>query len=623
MKLGPGAQMAQFDNQLFPLQTGFRGWAQIISDDNSNLRGFYLVGDEAVTVLDGTNGAQAYREQILPFLANDANTDTEINVVNPSDQIASVSLRTIASDGTVSVFGTVGLTLQPHAVFRRSTKDIFSSRNYADGSYFSITSNVALLAMELVENHAEPSLACLNGVNVNAAGRVMNFPHAVLGGDYFSILGVINLLDIAQSVSISLYQQDGVLLNTGSIPNPVSVTLNPKASLRKSLVDLFGLGSSLTSVTGAWVKVEANFGPISGFIAYGNFSNPTLAAVAPQVRPLNEMVFSHLAPQALGYFTGVALLNVNSAAASVRLTAIDRNGVTVAVRNLRLDPNQKIAQTVADLLPEAKDQVGGSLVVVSDQSLFAVELFGSTNFSVLANVPPDDLTASYVPLDLGKFVLSGKLTQENGAPLPGAAVRLSGSVQGTTVTTDEGGEYVFLNVPNGNYAVEPTLKNFEFSPTALSASVNNSNVGDADFQGKRLPVLAVTSISPPNGPVGSPVTLHGAGFSLNVSENLVHFFGTLGAATVLKSPPPTDDTITVLVPGSARTGGVVVSVGSNVSNQIQFSVTEGNSTSVQIPSAAPSSVAISGLGNLALVGHSERGTISLVSLTPNPGLVRI
>ncbi|MBZ5535362.1 MAG: carboxypeptidase regulatory-like domain-containing protein [Acidobacteriia bacterium] len=622
LKLGPGAQMAQFDNQLFSLPANFRGWAQIVSDDNSNLRGFYLVGDEAVTVLDGTNGAQAYREQILPFLANDANTDTEINIVNPSDQSASISLLTITSDGTVSPFGTTGLTLQPHAVFRRSTKEIFSSRNYTEGSYFSITSNVALLAMELVENHAEPALACLNGVNVNAAGRVINFPHAVLGGDYFSILGVINLLDIAQTVSMSLYQQDGVLLNTGSIPNPVSVTLNPKASLRKSLVDLFGLGSALTSVTGVWVKVEANFGPISGFIAYGNFSNPTLAAVAPQVRPLNEMVFSHLAPQALGYFTGVALLNVNADAASVRLTAIDRNGVTVSMRDLRLDPNQKIAQTVADLLPAAKDQVGGSLVVVSDQPLFAVELFGSTNFSVLANVPPDDITASYVPLDLGKFVLSGKLAQENGAPLARAAVRLSGSVQGSTVTTDENGEYVFLNIPAGNYAVEPTLKNFEFTPTALSVSVNNSNVGDADFQGKRLPILAVTSISPPNGPVGSPVTLRGTGFSLIAGENVVHFFGTFGSAAVLNSPPPTDDAITVLVPGSARTGGVVVSVGSNVSNQIQFSVTQGNSTSVQIPSATPSSVAISGLGNLALVGHSERGTISLVSLTPNPGLVQ-
>jgi hypothetical protein len=621
-KLGPGAQMAQFDNQLFPIQSGFHGWAQIISDDNLNLRGFYLVGDEAVTVLDGTNGAQAYREQILPFLVNDANTDTEINIVNPSDQVALVSLRTYAFDGTISQFGVTGLTLPPHAVFRKNTKELFSFRNYPDGSYFSISSNVPLLGMELVENHAEPALACLNGVNVNAATRVINFPHAVLGGDYFSILGVINLLDIPQTVSISLYQQDGVLVNTGSVPNPISVTLKPKASLRKSLVDLFGLGSSLSSVMGAWVSVEANFGPISGFVAYGNFSNPTLAAVVPQVRALDEMVFSHLAPQSLGFFTGVALLNVNPVAASVRLTAVDRNGVTTAVRDLRLDPNQKIAQTVGDLLPEARDQVGGSLVVTSDQPLYAVELFGSTNFSVLANVPPDDISTAYIPLDLGKFVMSGKLTQENGAPLVGATVQLSGSVQGTAVTTDDQGEYVFLNVPSGNYAVEPTLKNFDFAPTALSVVINNSNVGDVDFQGKRLPVLAVTSVSPPNGPVGSPVTLRGTGFSLNAAENTVHFFGTFGSATVLKNPPPADDAITVLVPGSAKTGGVVVSVGSNVSNSVQFSVTEANSTSVPLPASVPSSVAISGLGNLALVGNSEQGTVSLVSLTPNPSLVQ-
>lgn len=621
-KLSPGAQLAQFDKQIFPIPQGFRGWAQIISDDNTNLRGFYLIGDDAVTLLDGTNGAQAYREQILPFLANDANIDTEINIINPTDQMAFVNLRAIAFDGRISEFGASTLTLRPHAVFRKNTKEIFSFRNYPDGSYYSISSNVALLAMEMVENHAQPELACLNGVDVNAADRVINFPHAVVGGDYFSILGVINLLDIPQTMTISLYQADGMLLNTGSTPNPISVVLNPRASLRKSLVDLFNLNSSLTSLVSGWVKVESNFGPVSGFIAFGNLSTPSLAAAAPQVHPLTQMVFSHLAPQSLGYFTGIALLNVNPVPASIKLMVVDRNGVTSAVHNLQLSPNQKIAQLVSDLLPEAKDQVGGSLVALSDQPLYGMELFGSTNLRVLANVPADGLSVAYTPPDVGKFVLSGRLTQENGTVLPNATVQLSGSLPTASVTTNQQGEYFFLNIPSGNYAVEPSLKNFDFAPAALSVSIQNSNVGDADFQGKHLPNLAITAISPPNGPVGSPVTLHGTGFSSNASDNLVRFYGTFAPATVLKNPPPTDDSITVLVPGSARTGPVVVSVGSNVSNQTQFSVTESNSVSVALPSAVPSSVAISGLGNLALVGHREQGIVSLVNLTPNPSLVQ-
>lgn len=621
-KLGPGAQLAQFENQMFSLPPNFRGWAQIVSSDSANLRGFYLIGDDAVTLLDGTNGAQAFREQILPFLANSDSTETEVNIINPSDQLAFVTLRTYLFDGTVASLASQSLTLQPHAVYRKSSREILNSAGFSEGSYLSITSNVGLLAMELVENHTQPSLACLNGVNVNAAERVLNFPHAVLGGDYFSILGVINLLDVPQAVTVSLYRSDGTLLNTGSTPNPITVTLHPKATLRKPVVDLFNLNTDGTPVMAGWVKVESNFGPITGFVAYGNFSNPTLAAAAPQIRPLMGMVFSHMAPPSMGYFTGLALLNVNPVEASVNLTVVDRSGNTIAVRSLKLQPNEKIAQLVSDLLPEAKDQIGGSLVVESGQPLYGLELFGTTNFSVLANVPPDDISTPYTPLDPGKFVVTGKLTQSNGTPLSGAEVRLTGSIPATSVTTDDQGNYVFLNVPNGNFAVEPALKNFDFSPAAASVAVNGGSVSEVDFQGKRLPILAVTSISPPNGPLGSPVTLHGAGFSRIASENLVHFAGTLGTALVLKNPPPTEDSITVLVPDSARTGYVTVGVGENVSNGVQFSVTENQSVLLPLASATPSTVAISGLGNLALVGRSDEASLTLVNLAPNPTVVQ-
>jgi hypothetical protein len=621
-KIAPGGQFTQFANQLFSIQPNFRGWAQVISDDNTNLRGFYLMGDDAVTLLDGADGAQAYREQVLPFLANDSTTSTEINIVNPNDSTAYVSMTAIDFDGTVSPGGVAGLTLQPHAVFRLSTREIFSNSTYPNASYYSIVSNVGVLAMEVVEDLAQPETACLNGVDVNAAGRVLNFPHAVLGGDYFSVLGVINLLDIQQTVQISLYQPDGILMNTGSIPNPLSITLNSKASLRKSLVDLFQLSSSLDSLMSGWVQVESSFGPISGFIAYGNLSTPSLAAVEPQLQPMNAMVFSHMAPQSLGYFTGIALLNINPTTASVKLSAIDPNGVTTSVRQISLSPQQKIAQLVSDLLPEANDQVGGSVVIVSDQPLFGIELFGSTNLRVLANVPADGVSSIYTPPDLGKFVISGRVAQVTGSPIPNATVQLSGSLPGTSVLTDDQGEYVFLNVPSGNYAIEPSLENYDFAPGALSVSVINQSVGDVDFQANQLPNLAITSLSSSSGPVGSPVTLRGTGFSAVAAENHVHFWGMFTSATVLKNPPPTGNAITVLVPASAQTGPVTVSVGNFLSNPVQFSVTESNPTAVSLPSAVPTSVAISGLGNLALVGHSEAGTISLVNLSPGPSFAQ-
>ena len=621
VKLLPGGQLAELDTQLLQAPSNFRGWAQIVSNDNSNLRGFYLIGDAAGTYLDGANSPQPLREQILPFLANDATTDTEINIVNPTDQVAYGQIQTIAFDGTPSSFGGTGFTLQSHATLRLNSKALgFGS--YSGGSYMSISSNAGLLAMELVENQAQPMLACVNGVDVNAADNVINFPHAVIGADYFSLLGIVNLLDIPQTVTVSFYDSDGVLVNTGAVPNPVTVNLDPKASLRTSLSSLFKLNTSGGPLISGWVRVESNFGPITGFIAFGNDNSSDVAAALPQVRPANQLIFSHVAAQSSGYFTGIALLNTNSSAANVKMSVIDQSGVTTAVKSFQIEPDQKIAQVLADLLPEVKDQQGGSVVVDSDQPLYGMELLGSTNLQVLANVPVEEGLSAYTPADVGKFVLSGKISSDSGSLLSGAAVQLSGSITGMSVTSDDQGQYVFMNVPSGNYAIEPSLRNFGFAPAALSVSINSTSVGDADFQGKRLPSLAITSISPPNGPVGSPVTIFGNGFSTNPDENVVHFPGTFFAATVLKIPAPTDSQMTVLVPASALTGPVVVRIGDSVSNSVQFSVTESKATTVDLPASTPSSVAISGLGNLALVGHSDSGTISLVSLAPNPAFVQ-
>ncbi len=617
VKMVPGGQVAELDSQFLQLPAGFHGWAQIVSSDNSNLQGLYLIGDSAGTFLDGADSPSPLREQILPLLSNDGTTDTEINIVNPTSSTAFASLQTIALDGTVAPVGAPLLTLQPHGLLRVNTKSL-GFRNYSSGSYLSINSNVGLLAMELVESQSQPLLACLNGVDVNAAASSFTIPHAVVGGDYFSVLGVINLLNIPQTVSIALYQPDGQLLNTGAVPNPLTIHLNPNATLRSSLADLFQLNSSIDTLMSGWVSVTSNFGPITGYMVFGNAASSDVAAVPSQAQPATELLFPHLAAQSLGYFTGVALLNPNTVTANVKLSVINPTGVTVAVTQLQLNPNQKLAEVLADLLPSVKDQQGGSMVVTSDQPLFGMELIGSNNLKVLANVPVEEISSSYTPPDLGKFVLSGVVTSDTGSPLSGAAVNLSGSIAGATVATDDQGQYVFLNVPSGNYAVEPTLKNFEFAPTALSVAISATSVGDADFTGTHLPSLSITALSPPNGPVGSPVTLFGTGFSTNADDNIVHFFGTFSQAVVLKSPPPTDSQITVLVPAQARTGPVVVGVGNVVSNPSQFSVTESNAVTLPFTAAQPSSVAISGLGNLALVGHRESGTISLVGLTPNP-----
>jgi CSLREA domain-containing protein len=66
--------------------------------------------------------------------------------------------------------------------------------------------------------------------------------------------------------------------------------------------------------------------------------------------------------------------------------------------------------------------------------------------------------------------VSGQITDRNGNPLEGAAVRLSGSQNRLTVT-DTAGNYHFDNVEtNGFYTVTPSRVNFSFSPAQRSFS---------------------------------------------------------------------------------------------------------------------------------------------------------
>ncbi len=63
-----------------------------------------------------------------------------------------------------------------------------------------------------------------------------------------------------------------------------------------------------------------------------------------------------------------------------------------------------------------------------------------------------------------KFAVTGQVTGESGAGLPGVTVTLSGS-QFVTTTTDSAGQYHFSNLPtSGVYTVTPTLQHHTLNP---------------------------------------------------------------------------------------------------------------------------------------------------------------
>ena len=130
------------------------------------------------------------------------------------------------------------------------------------------------------------------------------------------------------------------------------------------------------------------------------------------------------------------------------------------------------------------------------------------------------------------FTISGQIT-ENGNPLPGVTVTLSGSQTGLK-TTDSNGNYSFELIVGGNYTVTPSSFGFNFAP----ASQNFNGLGasqTANFAATRL------------------------GFVVTNTNN--HGTGSLREAITNANATPGTDTITFNIPGpGVKTITVVITL---------------------------------------------------------------
>jgi hypothetical protein len=107
----------------------------------------------------------------------------------------------------------------------------------------------------------------------------------------------------------------------------------------------------------------------------------------------------------------------------------------------------------------------------------------STDFQALAPTPRNTSSAFGTPTAAGSFV-SGQIVGEDGSPIAGAVVNLSGSQTRKTIT-DANGNYHFDNVEtNGFYTVAPADANFSFSPSERFFSQIGNNT-EAKFTATR------------------------------------------------------------------------------------------------------------------------------------------
>ncbi len=369
-----------------------RLWLQA-SSPVSGLTGFYLLGDNLLQTLDGSDPSAGLTSFVFLLLDEGAGISTDLKIINPGGAVANITVEFRRANGTVA--GTSNLPpLAAKAALQGTASELFPDRS-PDTAYLSLKSDTALAADALVQNTQRPSLAVLGAQRTVAQSRVLNFPQLVDGGDWFSEITVLSVSDTPLILTFRAFQENGALFVPPALTNnTVQRTLAPRAILKISAAEIFGFRQDITQA--GWLQVEANDAGLTGFVSYGTRANPTRAIVAAQHTPVTRAVFSHQA-EAAGFFTGLAVLNASALTANVEVFSLNVDGSLRGRTKQALKPNQRQSKLLHEWVPAAEGAAGGYILLRSDVPVVASELFGTTGLTALANVPPQPIQTDLNP----------------------------------------------------------------------------------------------------------------------------------------------------------------------------------------------------------------------------------
>jgi hypothetical protein len=95
--------------------------------------------------------------------------------------------------------------------------------------------------------------------------------------------------------------------------------------------------------------------------------------------------------ESLGYYTGIAILNMNSTPTTVQVGIFKADGAPVGSSTMILQPGQKIAKVLHELVPASFGQVGGYIRIKSTLPVTSFSLFGTNDGLSLSAIPPQNV----------------------------------------------------------------------------------------------------------------------------------------------------------------------------------------------------------------------------------------
>jgi len=386
--LAGGSQLALLDRQIFnlPFNIDYAG-SMTVQADIPNLQGFFLSGDFACTYLDGAEAfTQGYRQLFFVDMMQNAETSSEIHLMNIRDYPVSVDLKLVGRNGS-SLTVPIQTIVPSGGKISGSISSLFGIGGELHSAHVSASSSEDALAGFGLIRQPE-ALAGLNALPMENAGSLLYSPQFAVGDLGLPMntrLNIVNVGDSRALISVELLDEGGKPL----VPDTkVSVESGGQFSL--------DVGSTLgLERSQGYIRVSAPEGAkLLGNVLFGS-GDPTIsrlnfeAAVPLFSSGTRNFIFSHIA-QGLGYYTGLAFLAPDGARITVE--AFDRDGAARGcAATLDLAAGQRMVSLLSQLIPETDGLVGGYVKVTADRAIMGFELFGSTNGQVLSAVPPQRL----------------------------------------------------------------------------------------------------------------------------------------------------------------------------------------------------------------------------------------
>ena len=355
---------------------GRSGWVELTASDIGG-NGFFLLFDNALTTSDGGSFPAAPSSRLIfPHV----DKDTVLNVVNTGD-FATPTTGVLVYNNSGLLAGSAIVSIGAKSGWTGHVGDLIPSLQALDGYVVVDTQGNAFTpsseTLVGMQTYQRGDAAIVIGQRDSELVRSGYAVHVAIGGGYSTRLTLVNPAAVQQQVQLTL--------NGTTVQRAIPAN----GRLDESLAQTFNLSGD-PQVTG-YLKVQTSDVPgVSGYVEISAFDG-LLRTTTPIAREAQRrLVFSHVA-QGGGYFTGLALLNADAAAATVTIEVDSPTGTILASKVVTLQPGERMIGLLSELFPSIQNQLGGFVRVDSTLPIYGLQIFGSADQrsgSFLTNIPP-------------------------------------------------------------------------------------------------------------------------------------------------------------------------------------------------------------------------------------------